>query len=150
MKPSLLIRRPFRLWMTGSFAVVMASLIPLREVGAEERSGSLRMVRHSRFDVLETLQRIEAAAVGQGLSVLARVGGDRPVIVLASSMGGTPVVMQNADSQPDVPLSVLVRAGTEGGADVLIATDSAAWSGLPAAAADDLASLPQLVDRALL
>ena len=150
MKPSLLIRRPFRLWMTGSFAVVMAALIPLREVGAEERSGSLRMVRHSRFDVLETLQRIEAAAVGQGLSVLARVGGDRPVIVLASSMGGTPVVMQNADSQPDVPLSVLVRAGTEGGADVLIATDSAAWSGLPAAAADDLASLPQLVDRALL
>ena len=147
--PTLLIRRPFRLWMSGSFAVVMAALIPLREVGAEERSSTLRTVRHSRFDVLETVQRIEAAARVQGLSVLARVGGDRPVIVLASSMGGTPVVMQDADSQPDVPLSVLVRAGTEGGADVLIATDAQRWSGLPLAAADDLAALPGLVELAL-
>ena len=149
MQPILLTRRPFRHWMTGSFAVVMAALIPLREAGADERSSTSRMVRHSRFDVLETVQRIEAAALGQGLSVLARVGGDRPVIVLASSMGGTPVVMQEADSQPDVPLSVRVRAGTEGGADVLIATDWQAWAGLPAAAADDLASLPALVELAL-
>lgn len=147
--PSLLIRRPFRLWMTGSFAVVMAALIPLREVGAEERASTLRMVRHSRFDVLETVHRIEAAALVQGLSVLARVGGDRPVIVLASSMGGTPVLMQNADSQPDVPLSVFVRAAAEGGADVLIAIDSPSWSSLPAAVAVDLARLPQLVERAL-
>ena len=149
LPPSLLTRRPFRLWMTGSFAVVMAALIPLREVGAEERASTLRMVRHSRFDVLETVHRIEAAARGQGLSVLARVGGDSLVIVLASSMGGTPVVMQHADSQPDVPLSVLVRAGIGGGAEVLIATDAQRWSGLPAAAADDLASLPRLVELAL-
>ncbi len=150
MKPNLMIRRPFRLWMTGSFAVVMAALIPLREVGAEERSTTLRVLRHSRFDVLETLQRIEYAARGQGLSVLVRVGGERPVIVLASKMGGTPVVMQDADSQPDVPLSVLVRAASEGGADVLIATDVQRWSGFPSAAADDLAALPGLVERALL
>ena len=153
MQPILLTRRPFRLWMTGSFAVVMAALIPLREAGSDERSSPWRTLRHSlrhsRFDVLETVRRIEAAALGQGLSVLARVGGDRPVIVLASSMGGTPVVMQEADSQPDVPLSVRVRAGTEGGADVLIATDWQAWAGLPAAAADDLASLPALVELAL-
>ena len=149
MKPNLISRRPFRLWMTGSFAVVMAALIPLREAGAEERSSALRVLRHSRFDVPETLQRIELAARGEGLSVLARVGGDRPVIVLASSMGGTPVVMQDADSPPHVPLSVLVLACTEGGADVLIAIDAQRWSGLPLVAAHDLAALPGLVERAL-
>ena len=149
MKPNLIARSPFRLWMTGSFAVVMAALVPLREVGAEERSTTLRVLRHSRFDVLETLQRIEAAARSGGLGVLARLGGERPVIVLASSMGGTPVVMQDADSRPDVPLSVLVRAATEGGADVLIARASHRWSGLPSAAVDDLAALPGLVERAL-
>ena len=149
MKPNPISRRPFRLWMTGSFAVVMAALIPLREAGAEERHATLRVLRHSRFDVPETLQRIELAARGEGLSVLARVGGDRPVIVLASSMGGTPVVMQDADSPPHVPLSVLVLACTEGGADVLIAIDSQRWSGLPLVAAHDLAALPGLVERAL-
>jgi hypothetical protein len=150
MKPNLIARRPFRLWMTGSFAVVMAALVPLREVGAEERSTTLRVLRHSRFDVLETLQRIEDAARGQGLGVLARIGGARPVIVLSSKMGGTPVVMQDADSQPDVPLSVLVRAASDGGADVLIATDQRRWAGFPSAAVDDLSALPGLVDQALL
>ena len=141
-------RRPFRLWMTGSLAVVMAAMVPLRDVDAAERKG-LQLLRHSRFDVPETLQRIELAARGEGLSVLARVGGDRPVIVLASSMGGTPVVMQDADSPPHVPLSVLVLACTEGGADVLIAVDAQRWSGLPLVAAHDLAALPGLVERAL-
>lgn len=149
MNPNLINRRPFRLWMTGSFAVMMAALVPLRQVGAEERSTTLRVVRHSRFDVLETIQRIEDAARAGGLGVLARLGGELPVIVLESSMGGTPAVMQDADSRPDVPLSVFVRAATEGGADVLIASVSRRWSGLPSAAVDDLAALPGLVERAL-
>ena len=145
------VRGPFRLWMSGSFAVVMAALLPLREVGAQEREDSHRVLRHSRFGVIETMQRIEAAAHDQGLSVLARISGDRPVIVLASSVGGTPVMMIDADSQPAVPLSVMVRAGSDGGADVLIAADDQRghWSGLPPAVAKDLAALPQLVEHAL-
>ena len=69
------------------------------------------------------------------------------------SMGPLNVVAPGAEwtrtSTPDVPLSVLVRASTAGGADVLIATDAQRWSGLPPAAADDLAALPRLVEFAL-
>ena len=50
-------RRPFRLWMTGSLAVVMAAMVPLRDVDAAERRG-LQLLRHSRFDVTETVQRL--------------------------------------------------------------------------------------------
>jgi len=85
--------------------------------------------------------------------VLARIDGSRPVIVLASSVGGTLVVMDGATSALDVPLSVMVRAGEQGGADVLITsatpTGQAHWTELPPAVADDLAALPGLVDRAL-
>ena len=49
-------RRPFRLWMTGSVAVVMAAMIPLRDAVEPERSQALRVLRHSRFTVSETLQ----------------------------------------------------------------------------------------------
>ena len=145
-------KRPFRLWMTGSLAVVMAALIPMREVSATERS-TLRLLRHSRFDVSETVQRIEAAARGQGLSVLARVAGARPVIVLASAVGGTLVVMDEANSQPAVPLSMVVHAVEGGGADVLVSlalrTEFADWHDLPAAVARDLAALPAWVAQAL-
>jgi uncharacterized protein (DUF302 family) len=144
--------------MTGSLAVVMAALIPMRgppEAELEsERDGVMRLLRHSRFGVTETVQRIEAAARDRGLSVLALMPGARPVLVLASSIGGTPAVMDEADSHPAVPLSVMVREGRGGGADVLIVAAPAAralrtWQGLPAAVAEDLAALPGLVDRAL-
>src|SRR5688572_7485509 len=91
-------RRPFRLWMTGSLAVVMAAVVPLRDASESERSHAMKLLRHSRFDVSETMQRIELAARDRGLSVLARVSGARPVLVLASSIGGTLVVMNEADS----------------------------------------------------
>lgn len=152
-RPVLETQRPFRLWMTGSLAVVMAALTPMRDLPDSERSGSMRVLRHSRFDVNETVLRIEQSARLQGLSVLARTGGSHPVIVLASSVGGTLVVMDGATSALDVPLSVMVRAGEQGGADVLIASATPAgpqrWLGLPKAVADDLAALPGLVDRAL-
>ena len=147
------VNRPMRLWMTGSLAVVMAALIPLRDVSDNERSNPMRLLRHSRFGVNETMQRIEHSARQHGLSVLARMDGSRPVIVLASSVGGTLVVMDRANSALDVPLSVMVRAGAGGGADVLIASAAAAsakqWLELPQAVADDLAALPGLVERAL-
>ena len=146
-------QRPFRLWMTGSLAVVMAALLPVRDVPDGERSSSMRVLRHSRFGVNETVLRIEQSARLHGLSVLARIDGSRPVIVLASSVGGTLVVMDGATSALDMPLSLMVRAGVAGGADVLIASNAALgtgrWSELPPAVADDLAALPELVASAL-
>jgi hypothetical protein len=145
--------RPFRLWMTGSLAVVMAAMGPMRSLEAPERGSTLRLLRHSRFDVPETVLRIEAAARDTGLSVLARVSGAWPVIVLASSMGGTLVVMQEPDSQPDAPMSMLVRAAAGGGADVLVGSALSdvpdEWLDLPATVAEDLAALPGMVARAL-
>ena len=147
-------RRPFRLWMTGSLAVVMAAMIPLRDTSDVEGDSVMRVLRHSRYGVTETMQRIEAAARDRGLSVLALMSGARPVLVLASSVGGTLVVMDEADSPPEVPLSVMVREGPDGGADVLIGSASSAdaprdWQSLPAAVVDDLRALPGVVDRAL-
>ncbi len=141
------IRRPFRLWMSGSIAVVMAAVMPIRDVAQGERSQMLRLLRHSQFGVNETVRRLQASALDQGLPVLALLHGAHPVLVLASSVGGTPVVMQEADSAPALPLSLLVRAGRAGSADVMVTASD--WLDLPAAVADELASLPRLVERAL-
>lgn len=144
-------RKPFRLWMTGSLAVVMASLCTGRGVLDDERLAStMRVLRQSPFGVTETVLRIEQAARQRGQEVLARVGGSGPVIVLAASDGGTPVVMESADSLPDVPLSVQVRRGADGGAEVLVTrTFDDALAGLPATVVADLAALPALLDDAL-
>ncbi len=145
------LRTPFRLWMTGSLAVVMASLCTGRGVlDAERLSVSMRMLRHSPFGMKETVRRIEDAAEAQGLRVLARVGQQGPVIVLASAAGGTPVLMESADSPPDVPLAVQVVRSVGGGTDVLVSQSlDSGWDGLPDAVADELAGLPELLDRAL-
>ena len=147
-------RRPFRLWMTGSLAVVMAAVMPVRGVSPAERSQMMRLLRHSQYSVSETVSRLEASARDAGLPVLALLRGDQPVLVLASRLGGTPVLMQNADSSPSMPLSLTIAAGGSGGADVLAvefgtAPVSGAWTEWPDAVAADLAELPQLVDRAL-
>jgi uncharacterized protein (DUF302 family) len=150
-------RRPFRFWMTGSLAVVMAAMLPLSDstdASDAEPDTAMRLLRHSRYSVGETVQRLEAAARDQGLSVLALMPGAHPVLVLGSSVGGTLVVMQEADSRPAMPLSVMVREASEGGADVMVAQaaterPSLDWQDLPAAVVDDLAALPVLVDRAL-
>lgn len=145
------LRTPFRLWMTGSLAVVMASLCVGRGVLDYERlASSMRVLRHSPYSVMETLRRIEAAAEAHGLQVLARVGQPGPVIVLASAAGGTPVLMESADSLPDVPLSVQVVRTPDGGADVLVPQSlDSGWDGLPGSVAEELARLPDLLDRAL-
>lgn len=145
------LRTPFRLWMTGSLAVVMASLCVGRDVLDDERlAGSMRVLRHSPYSVQETMQRIEQAARANGHEVIARIGPQGSVIVLASSVGGTPVLMESPDSAPDVPLSVQVRRTPDGGADVLIPQSlDSGWDGLPAPVAEELAGLPELLDRAL-
>lgn len=144
-------RKPFRLWMTGSLAVVMASLCTGRGVLDDERLASnMRVVRHSPFSVTETVLRIEAAARQRGQDVLAKIGSNELVLVLASSVGGTPVVMVSADSLPDVPLSVQVRRCADGGADVLVARlADGGLADLPDTVAAELAALPGMLERAL-
>ena len=144
---------PSRLWMTGSIALVMAALMQGRVAAGEERVRTPRVARLSPYGVSETVLRIEEAARRDGLSVLVRIDGARPVIVLASSVGGTPVVLHGADPQPDMPLAVQVCLGADGGTEVLIAASAddadTDWTELPVGAADDLARLPALLDRAL-
>ena len=146
-------RRPFRLWMTGSLAVVMAAVMPVRDVSQAERSQLMRLLRHSQYGVRETVQRLEATARDEGLPVLALLRGERPVLVLASRAGGTPVVMQHADSHPSMPMSLMISEGRSGGADVLVASfvvaPASPWADLPDAVVADLAALPSLVERAL-
>ncbi|MCW5664507.1 MAG: hypothetical protein KIT35_11785 [Piscinibacter sp.] len=144
-------RKPFRLWMTGSLAVVMASLCTGRGVLDDERLAStMRVVRHSPFGVTETVLRIEQAARQRGQEVLAKIGSNELVLVLASSVGGTPVLMTSPDAVPDVPLTVQVRRNADGGADVLMArVGDAGLAALPDTVAAELLALPGLVDRAL-
>lgn len=147
-------KHPFRFWMTGSVAVVMAALGIGRSALAHERHP---LSQSSRFRVTETVQRIEACALEHGLSVFTRVGsvtnpyGEREefmLIVFASSAGdGTPVLMEGPGSQPEVPLAVAVRADPTGGAEVLFSGSD--WDDLPANVTRDLTELPILVADAL-
>ena len=143
----------FRLWMTGSLAVVMVALMPGRMSASEDRLRSAKVSRQSPYGVEETMQRIEDAARVNGMSVLMRLDDGRHVIVLASSVGGTPVRMQSAGDAPEVPLARQVCQRPGGGAEVLMAacaedTDTD-WAELPSAVVDDLARLPGMLDRAL-
>jgi len=140
-------RHPFRLWMTGSIAVVMAAIMPIRDASQTERQQMMRLLRHTHLGVNETVRRLEESARDQGLPVLALVRGERSVMVLGSSAGGTPVVMERADSMPSMPLSLMVREGRTGGADVLVSASP--WLELPDDVEIELAALPQFVDRAL-
>jgi uncharacterized protein (DUF302 family) len=112
------------------------------------------MVRHSRYTVGETVQRIEAMARGQGLPVIAKLDGERPLMVLGSSVGGTLAVMDDARTTPAMPLSLMVRERAGGGADVLVCSDrppgtDGAWRDVPSQVFDDVLSLPALVAQAL-
>jgi uncharacterized protein (DUF302 family) len=143
-------RKLFRFWMTGGVAVVLAALGG-RAMALEDKPG---ISRSSRYSVVETMQRIEASAARHGLSVFARSGGFAQldggvthIIVLESSQGGTPVVMEGPHTAPDLPLCVTIRRGVAGLTEVLIS--SADWEGLPQQVTRDLESLPEVVDEAL-
>jgi hypothetical protein len=148
-------RLAYRVWMTGSIAVVMATLWTLRGLPDEEKQK--RLLRYSSpYSVSETVLRIEASAAERGLHVLLRdARGTSPVIVLASSAGGTPVLMGARGLRnvvPAMPMALQVRsAGAT--SEVLLADASSLLervSGdLPAAVAAEVASLPSLLDRAL-
>jgi uncharacterized protein (DUF302 family) len=152
-------RPPFRFWMTGCMAVVMSAFAGTALARAESRG---QMTSHtSRYSVAETVLRIEASAQRHGLQMFALVdrgaGRDVPegtnwkVVVLASSEGGTPVLMDRPGGHHAVPMSLVVRANEQGGADVLVGSTvgDVALAGLPTHVQRDLAELPGLVAEAL-
>ncbi len=140
-------RVPHRWWTTGSLAVVMAALLPLRDLAERHGDDGLHLLGSSRFDTAETVRRIERAAAGHGLFVLTKLRGEWPLIVLASFAGETPVVMETADADPALPLGLLLRP-SQSGAEVLVrAVVSPVWE--PGRAADRLASLPRVLEQAL-
>ena len=123
------------------------------------------MVSHSsRYSVAETVLRIEASAQRHGLQLFALVDRHGPspaqdfpvdagwkVLVLASSDGGTPVLMDRPGGRHAVPMSLVVCGNGEGGAEVLLGAgaNEASLAGLPAQVQRDLAELPGLVADAL-
>jgi len=149
--------RPFRFWMTGCVAVVLAAI---GGAGALADDAGLRSTS-SRYDVIETVDRIEACARQHGLSVFARMAdpagaariaselgrGNEAVIVFASGAGGTPVLMRTDDARPDLALMLYVRAAPSGAVEVLI--PNADWSDLPPEVLHDVAELPRVVAEAL-
>jgi hypothetical protein len=62
--------------------------------------------------------------------------------------------MSKDDAHPDIPLSVQIRSSFFGGADVVMMCPSSApetdWCDLPDSVIQDIASLPQLVETALM
>lgn len=145
-------KQPFRFWMTGSVAVVVAASGVGRGVVTRALS------RSSRFRLPETVQRIEACARKRGLYVFARFGqharsheedaGDSTFIVFESATGGTPVLMESPDARPELPLAVCVRSSAQGDTEVLFSGSD--WGGqLPPRVLRDLTELPVLVADAL-
>jgi uncharacterized protein (DUF302 family) len=147
--------RPFRFWMTGGIAVVTAALGGKSALGEERQATS----RSSRWDVAETVQRLEARAHEHGLAVFARMAepgarfsaatsqGGTVIVFESSSAGGTPVLMASADSKPNLPLSVLVRRNEAGDVEVLLQVQE--WDDLPADIARDMTEMPHIVAEAL-
>ena len=154
-------RVPHRFWMTGAVAVVAASLGGGRSALAEENRHT--STRASRFNVAETVQRLEASVHRRGLGVFACIAqpGDGVwasqstlVVVIESSQGGTPVLMRGDGlaSESDVPLSLVVRAVSDDQSEVSFPTDFGQWEDwqdLPQELAADLAQLPKVVADAL-
>lgn len=149
-------KKPFRIWMTGGLAMILAAC----GNGAFAARGDERLVLagHSRYDVHETVLRIEAMAQRRGLPVLARLpqsgrDGLREVIVLESSEGGTPVAMASADARPELLLSVVVRTGRDGGTEVLLPSrfvlEEADGTSVPGGVQIEVAGLPVVVAQAL-
>jgi len=155
-------RVPQRFWMTGAVAVVAASLGGGRNVLAEENRHT--SARSSRFNVAETVQRLEASVHRRGLGVFACI--EQPdhspsatqatlVVVLESSQGGTPVLMRGEGpaTESDVLLSLVVRPVSDGASEVIFPTDFGQWEDwqdLPQELAAELAELPAVVADAAL
>ena len=143
--------KPFRIWMTGCVAVVMAALGTGRAYSAADAEG---FKRASRFGVAETVQRLQAGASSHGFSVFTslqhaatRDAASSTVIVFESSRGGTPVWMEQGSATPRLPLTLRVLLDAAGSTQVLM-SDSLP-DDFPADVAQDLVQLHGLVSDAL-
>ena len=143
--------QPFRIWMTGCVAVVMAALSTGREAGAAEAEGQKHF---SRFGMAETVHRLERGAASRGFGVFASVAqaasrdvGLGTVIVFESSRGGTPVLMDSDHAAPRLPLTLRVERDASG--SILVLFPGALRDDLPADVVEELAQLQGLVTDAL-
>ena len=148
-------KRPFRFWMTSGVAIMVAAVSGGRAFAEEER---LTLAKVSRYGMSETVQRIEASAQRHGMHVLACLpqklnevtGESRYMLVLESSQGGTPVLMESEGAKPDLLLTVYLQHSHAGGTDVFL---HGALRDVPEGMSDqvqhDLADLPNVLDEAL-
>lgn len=143
---------PVRFWRTGAVAVVMAALGQAGYATARGAADERQLVRRqSPYGIADTVLRIEGSARERGMAVFARSlrGGAARIIVLASAQGGTPVLMHADEPERlELPLSVVVRLGADGSAEVLSAAADH-WQAMPHALALDLAELSAAVGAAL-
>lgn len=151
---SALTRRPVRVWLTGSIAIVMAAMVNLRietETDPDDERPR-RVALASPYGVTETVLRIETEAAQRGLQVLWRDERGDAVLVLASSAGVTPVAFDGEATQAPMALHVLPQ--DDGSARVLLPAEVGSLAGelrdVSPQAADELAQLPTLVERALI
>lgn len=150
-------KKPFRFWMTSGVAIMVAAVSGGRSFAGEDER--LTLAKVSRYGVSETVQRIEASAQRHGMHVLACLpqklnevtGESRYMLVLESSQGGTPVLMESEGAQPNLLLTVYLKQASAGGTEVFL--HHGALSDLPEGLSDqlqtDLAGLPAMVDEAL-
>jgi uncharacterized protein (DUF302 family) len=151
---------PLRYWRTGAVAVVMAALGQAGTAApgvAEDRS---LVRRHSPFSLPDTVLRIEGSAREHGMPVFVRAMQGRAslaqvgqgvaslVIVLESSLGGTPVLMGPLPAHLELPLSVIVQRAADDRVEVLCVVPSA-WDAMPDALTADLARLGLVLSMAL-
>ncbi len=164
----------FRFWMSGCAAIISLALAgfgdDLTEDGDIESKPGIWQV--SRFDMAQTLQRLEACAPAHGFTVIAcwspkpasagsTHAGARTsrhavassagsVLVFATRAGGTPVLMNDERAVPDLPLSLRLRLRSDGRAEVLMPPDSLVYGpDLPNEVIRELVELPNLVAQAL-
>lgn len=118
-----------RYWMTGCMALILVAAG--RWPQDDQDDGVSRAQRSwvtltSKYDVDETVRKIERVVRGNGLPVLARAetsaqrgpaaSGQEPVqvLVLGDEAGHTPIVQAQADAPPELPWRVLVRKRGDG------------------------------------
>ena len=151
-------KQPLRTWMTGCLAVVSVALGAQRAAWAVEPPGAepRGAWKRSSHGLAETVLRLEASAQRHGLAVLARwappaMPSGAAVLVFESLAGGTPVRMGADGSQAELPLSLCIRSGPDGCAEVLLpeATGVEAGAALPREVVRELNGLPGLVADAL-
>ena len=150
-------KKPFRFWMTSGVAIMVAAVSGSRSFASDDER--LTLAKISRYGVSETVQRIEASAQRHGMHVLACLpqklnevtGESRYMLVLESSQGGTPVMMESEGAKPSLLLTVYLKQAHAGGTEVFL--HEGALRDLPEGLSDqvqnDLAGLPGVLDEAL-